>query len=69
MPRKKDWRLSPVPVDRGTWFYCERRGVCVVRQIRDKDDKLVQGDMFYLPWRKLIEAVDNHRREQRAKSK
>lgn len=53
--------LNPQNVDRQTWYYEERKGICVVRQIRSPDDELVQADMFYLPWRKIEASVKRWR--------
>ena len=63
MAKKKPmYPLEPQGVDKSTWLYFERKGVCVVRQIRNKEDVLVQSDMFYLPWRSILTAAKVRRR-------
>lgn len=61
---KDDLSLKPQQVDASTWFYEEPKGICVVRQLRNKDDVLVQSDMFYLPWRKVAASVERWRRRK-----
>ena len=59
--RRPGLSLKPQNVNTSTWYYEERRGICVVRQIRDKDDVLRQSDTFYLPWKKIEASVDRYR--------
>ncbi len=65
--KRKGYPLEPQNVNASTWLYFERKGVCVVRQIRDKDDVLRQSDMFTLPWR-FIEAAAAVRRRAKTRS-
>lgn len=61
--------LKPVNVSKQTWFYIERRGLNVVHQVRDPQGGLLTAAMFYLPWSKLIKAVNQHFAVQREKGK
>lgn len=56
----KSKALKPINVNPETWMYAERKGLCVVRQIRNPAGTLVQGDMFYLPWGKIAKAMKVH---------
>ena len=49
--------LTPINVNKQTWLYAERKGLCVVRQLRNPKRHLVQGDLFYLPWAKVEKAM------------
>ena len=49
--------LAPIIVDQNTWMYAERRGLCVVRQIRNRQGDLVLSDICYLPWPKIRRAL------------
>ena len=54
---KKEDALKPITVDKSTWMYAERKGLCVVRHLRSRSGILVQGDLFYIPWSKVRRAV------------
>jgi hypothetical protein len=49
--------LAPININRQTWLYAERKGLCVVRQLRNPTDDLVQSDLFYIPWAKVEKAL------------
>lgn len=59
--RPNQLSLEPQNVDRYTWYYEEPKGICVIRQLRNKDDVLYQSDTFYLPWKKLETSVERYR--------
>lgn len=56
---------TPTDIDNETWFYEERKGLFVVRQLRNPKCVLVQGDSFCLPWRAIEQAVDRRRAAKR----
>ena len=67
---KKDssFFIKPIDIDENTWYYHERKGICVVRQIKNKQTKeLVQVDMFYLPWNKLYKSVEQYKINKKTK--
>ena len=51
--------LKPFDVDRHTWFYEEKRGLNVVREVLDSEGKLlnVQTQVFYMPWSKILRSA------------
>ena len=62
MPRKEEYNYQGYPthprnVDKRTWFYEEKKGLCVVRQIRDSGGELLQGDIFHIPWKFITAAA------------
>lgn len=57
-PVTKAYPVEPQSVDESTWCYFEKKGLCVVRQLRDAQGVLKQSDMFYLPWRLILKAAD-----------
>lgn len=54
---KTDEHLKPISVNKETWMYAEKRGLCIVRQICDPSGKLIQADMYRVPWSKIERAV------------
>jgi hypothetical protein len=53
----RGWPRSPRTVNKETWFYEEKKGLCIVRQIRDTKGRLVKADLFHLPWRFVLKAA------------
>jgi len=53
----KPFKDKPISIDKNTWYYEEVKGVCVVREVRDKEDNLIQTEQFYIPWKRLLESL------------
>lgn len=47
----------PRNVDKRTWFYEEKKGLCIVRQHRNARGDLMNGDIFYIPWKFITAAA------------
>jgi hypothetical protein len=57
---KYDYRgypTSPRSVNKSTWLYEEKKGLTVVRQLRNPQGVLVQSDFFHIPWRFILAAA------------
>lgn len=48
--------LNPIMVNHETWMFPEKRGLCVVREVR-ANGRLIQTEVFHLPWAKVRHAV------------
>lgn len=59
----KNEHLKPINVNKQTWLYAERKGLCVVRQLRNPKGDLVQSDLFYIPWGRLEKAMKSRPRK------
>lgn len=54
--------INPVDVDKHTWLYEERGGLCVVREALDPNGQIIPypgvlTQVFYLPWAQLDKLV------------
>jgi hypothetical protein len=59
--------LKPTDIKKpGSWFYQERKGLCVVAELRDKDSGYLGTTVTDIPWRKLVPAFKNYQRMKRA---
>ena len=52
-------KKEPINIDKHTWYYEENKGICVVREVLDKDGNYIQTEQFYLPWKKLMQSIEN----------
>lgn len=59
--------LRSINVNKDTWMYAEKKGLCVVRRIRNPDSVglITQTDMFYIPWGKVKKAFRTHQRRRK----
>lgn len=62
MAKKNSMSLEPQIMNRRTWYYEERKGICVVRQIEGPDGDVIKAETFYLPWAKVEASVKRWRR-------
>ncbi len=53
------YSLNPQDIDGETWFYDSRRGLLVVREVRD-NGVYIRTDQFTIPWRAVVDAVRRH---------
>lgn len=68
MGTKGIFPLSPTQiVNNKSWFYQQRKGLCVVAELRDKRGYYLGTTVTDIPWRKLLEPYKNYRRYQRRK--
>ena len=50
------FRQEPMNIDSETWYYEEKKGICVVREVWIAG-KLATTEQFYIPWKRLLESV------------
>ena len=50
-------RLEPMKIDDDNWYYEEKKGICVVHQVKDGKREYLKTDQFYIPWKRLLESV------------
>lgn len=50
-------RDKPIEIDDDNWYYEEKKGICIVHQVRDRTKIHKQTDQFYIPWPKLLNSV------------
>ncbi len=58
--------LAPQNVDRHTWYYEERKGLLVVREVRGKDG-YVCTEQFVIPWKMVAASVKRREIAKRKK--
>ena len=42
--------FGPVNIDKKTWYYEEKKGINIVRQIMNKNDKYITTEQILIPW-------------------
>jgi len=52
-------KKEPINIDNDTWYYEEPKGICVVRRVRNSEGIPITTEQFYLPWKKLLQSVEN----------
>lgn len=67
MKKRVSYSREPISVDDGTWFYEERGGLTVVRQIHH-GGRYHLTEQFRIPWRKLEPTIRRHQAIKRAKA-
>jgi hypothetical protein len=50
-------KLEPMRIDEHNWYYEEDKGICCVHEVLDKMGYNQKIDMWYIPWKKVLESV------------
>ena len=61
MKARKAEYFGPVRVNKLCWYYEERKGICVVQEVRDDRGALLGVAMTTIPWAKIEASVRRHK--------
>ena len=65
MGTKGIFPLSPTDISKTVWFYQQRKGLCVVAQLVEKDGTVLGTTIADIPWRRLLPAFKNYQKYKR----
>lgn len=57
--------LHPQRIDDQSWYYEEPKGICIVREIRDRCGHWIQTDTMLIKWAKIRKSLA--RKDQKKK--
>lgn len=54
--------LSPIQVTESDWYYEEVEGICLIHEIKNDHDVLLQTDKIVIPWSKILKSVERYKK-------